>query len=565
MTAARNQIRLALMLGLLLTLASPAQAHFIWVYPADGMVKLVFGEGLEPDEAQFLAGLSAMEAYSVVEDQSVEIKFEKKIVGDQGWFELPTTNATAAIDVTCPYGVFGRGDKSMFLDYSAKYVALSSHQPTRPSGKLNLDLVPRMKEGNLVVQAFFRGKPASEIEIQTTRLESEQITQTTNEDGSVVLAPASRYVVRGKHVVVESGEADGKQFTERRYYCTLVVDTGSVAAVSTDEVTKKGESTMVQGELASYRLKPVEAGLAQFPRGMTSFGATVLGDCIYVIGGKSGRAHSYAKSYQNRDVFCLDVTKAGADWQLVSDNLGLQGLAIVSHGGKVYRIGGLEAKNKEGEEHDLHSVADFVEFDPQSKTWRELPALPAGRSSHDACVIGDRIYVAGGWAMDGEQDTVWATDMLTYDLAAPQAKWVSIETPFMTRALAVEALGDKLFAIGGMKQAGGPTNEVHVYDTKSGEWSTGPEVPTEGELRSFGCAALSQAGHLVVSTYDGGVFRLSDDLKSWDKIHDLENGRFFHHMVPVNKSQFALIGGSHMENGSHYDVEVYEILNRGSR
>jgi len=129
------------------------------------------------------------------------------------------------------------------------------------------------------------------------------------------------------------------------------------------------------------KLTSVETDLDEFPKGMTSFGATVVGNQIFVIGGKSGKAHSYAKSYQNRDVFALATDGSNNQWQTISQNHGLQGLSIVGHDEKVYRIGGLEARNKEGEEHDLHSVADFKQFDPKTKTWTGLPSLPQGRSS----------------------------------------------------------------------------------------------------------------------------------------------------------------------------------------
>ncbi len=39
------------------------------------------------------------------------------------------------------------------------------------------------------------------------------------------------------------------------------------------------------------------------------------------------------------------------------------------------------------------SVADFARFDPATNTWQALQPLPGGRSSHDAVVVGDTLYV----------------------------------------------------------------------------------------------------------------------------------------------------------------------------
>ena len=42
-------------------------------------------------------------------------------------------------------------------------------------------------------------------------------------------------------------------------------------------------------------------------------------------------------------------------------------------------------------------MADVARFDPKTKQLESLTQLPEPRSSHDAVVIGDKLYVAGGW------------------------------------------------------------------------------------------------------------------------------------------------------------------------
>lgn len=532
-----------------------ASAHFLYVYNEDGKVKVVFGEGLEPDQAQFLSGLSAMKAFTTVDGKTQEVEFEKVTDDDDGWFEVAEDKVGDAVDVECPYGVFGGGEKSMFLNYSGKYAKLGTDSsPAKPVKELTLDLVPEFTEGALKITAYFKGMPLHNAEVKLVRTDADSTEGTTGETGSVMLKAPTRYLIRAKHVVQESGEANGKKFAEKRYYCTMVLDVnGEIAspANTTVDVPTKLE--------APVTLKKIDTELEDFPVGLTSFGATVSSDQVFVIGGKSGRAHSYAKSYQNRDVYCLSLVKGEGQWKTVGDNLGLQGLAIVSHGGKVYRIGGLEARNAEDEEHDLHSIADVMQFDPANGSWNQMPSLPNGRSSFDACVVDDKIYVVGGWQMDGENDSVWAHDMLIFDLSKPDAQWQSIAAPFRTRALAVRSHGGKIIAVGGIDEDGGPTAAVHFFDIASQQWSPGPEVPTGGDMKAFGCSAVSLGEHFLISTYDGEVFRLSDDRKSWQQAHQLETGRFFHHMLPVGESQFAMVGGSHMEHGSQQEIEVFQI------
>ena len=309
-------------------------------------------------------------------------------------------------------------------------------------------------------------------------------------------------------------------------------------------------------QTSNVQLEKVDRGYADFPRGMTSFGATVLDGKVFVAGGKSGRAHHYARSYQNREIFSLD--QKGKEWTTAGETLGLQGLALVAHEGKIIRVGGLEARNEEGEEHELRSIAAVKSYDPESKKWSKLPSMPHGRSSLDACVHKNKIYVVGGWTLSIDEDQEWASDMLVLDLAAEKPEWESIKAPFETRALAARAFKDKLFVIGGI-DGKGPTKKVHVFDIAENSWSEGPKVPCEGNLKAFGCSAVSVAGHLLVSTYDGGIYRLNAQQSGWEKVHQLESGRFFHQMVPAGDSCFALVGGSHMKHGSRKEVEVYAV------
>lgn len=554
-----------LCLALVLCGYTSANAHFVWVYSEGGKVKVVFGEGLEPDQAQFLSGLDGMKSYTIRQGQYEAVEFEKQVDGDEGWFEASQNTLGQLIEVSCPYGVFGSGEKTMFLDYSAKHLTVDGATELlnfeKPSNNLALDIVPSLVEGNLFLTAYFQGHPLQGVKVQLESVESSVMTRTTDGTGRVSLQTSSRYVIRAKHAVPEAGEIDGKEFTERRYYCTLVLDVGSKSEVpvQSDAALASQEDAERPSTHSGLTIRKVESQLGEFPRGMTSFGATVLDNSIYVVGGKSGKAHSYAKSYQNRNVYCLKLDGSDNQWHVAGENLGLQGLAIVGHAGKIYRIGGLEARNQEGDEHDLHSVNDFMAFDPIEKKWTELPELPEGRSSFDACVVGNHAYVVGGWKMTGKEETVWATEMLKFDLSNSDSKWQRVEAPFKTRALAVLSHQGRIVAVGGIQAAGGPTNAVHIYDLKTGKWSKGPAIPTEGKMKAFGCSAVSLGEQLLVSTYDGGIFQLNKEATKWNKVHQLDAGRFFHQMLPIGKTKFALVGGSHMEHGSQMEVEVFEI------
>jgi len=196
----------------LFAVSSTAQAHFVWAYSGDGKIKVVFGEGLEPDQAQFLSGLKTMKTYKVTDGKRHLIKLAKKTEDDFGWFETSLENSGHIVDVHVPYGVFGRGDKTMVLDYSAKYFNATQGSVAKPNKELTLDLVPTYESGQLKVVAYFQGYPIEGVEIQAERLESDYDYATTDVSGQAMLSPASRYVIRGTHIVEEAGEIS-------RIYC----------------------------------------------------------------------------------------------------------------------------------------------------------------------------------------------------------------------------------------------------------------------------------------------------------------------------------------------------------
>ena len=541
---------------LLSVLARPADAHFLFVYGDDGKVKIVFGEGTDPDQAKFLDGLKSMKAFTFAGDEKQQIEFEKIVEGDDGWFEKPLDKVGSVVNVACPYGVFSRGEKSMYLDYSAKYVRfpINNAAAIKPSSDLMLDMTPTFENGQLKVVVNFKGMPLTDADVSLTRMEYDAAETKTDETGSAVLDAHTRYIVRAKHIIDEAGEADGKSFSEKRYYCTMVLDLGSEAAPA--KIAAADEQPAAKSD-NRFTIEPIDRGYEAFPRGMTSFGATVLDGKIYVTGGKSGRAHHYARSYQNGEIWALDL--AGKQWETVGNTLGLQGLALAAHDGKIIRIGGLEARNEEGEEHLLQSLSDVKSFDPETKKWTTLPSLPHGRSSIDACVHNDKIYVAGGWTLAIGAESVWATDMLVLDMSATEPAWKSIAAPFEVRAVSVNAYDNKIFVMGGIEDAGGPTDAVHIFDLENEEWTDGPDIPCEGGLKAFGCSAAVVVGQLFVSTYDGGIYRLQEDLSAWEKDYQLQQGRFFHQMLPAGDSSFMIIGGAHMKSGAQTDIEVLEV------
>jgi N-acetylneuraminic acid mutarotase len=245
---------------------------------------------------------------------------------------------------------------------------------------------------------------------------------------------------------------------------------------------------------------------------------------------------------QANQLLRLNLANPGK-WESLGVGPRRTGLALVSHGGKIYRVGGWEAKNSEGDEWNLYSSPDFSRFDPKVGKWEDLAPLPRGRSSHDAAMLGSRLYVVGGWELKGG-DGDWHDTALVCDLAAARPEWKEIaQPPFKRRALAVAAYAGKIYAIGGMDDGGEMTTGIDVYDPQSDKWSKGTAIPGEA-TGGFGISAIGTESGLFASPRTGEVYRLDAADAAWKQIGKLEHPRFFHRLVAVDADTLVAVGGT---------------------
>ncbi|WP_254510490.1 DUF3386 family protein [Anatilimnocola floriformis] len=277
--------------------------------------------------------------------------------------------------------------------------------------------------------------------------------------------------------------------------------------------------------------------------GVTSAGAAIAGGNLYVYGGHMGSAHNYSADQQTGALLRLNLAKPEA-WEEVSTGPKRTGLAMVGYKGQVYRIGGWESRNDKGEKWLLYSSKDFSRFDPATGKWTELTPMPRGRSSHDAAIVGDHLYVVGGWELNGEGDGDWHNTALVCDLSQEKLAWKEIAKPeFFRRALAVAGYQGKLYVLGGMTNDNEVTQAVSIYDPKSDKWSEGPKLPGSG-MAAFGPSAFGGNDGLYCTVQDGSLLRLSNDGKSWEKAATLKHPRFFHRLVISDDQQILVVAGT---------------------
>jgi N-acetylneuraminic acid mutarotase len=516
-----------------------AWAHFPWLATDDaGHALLFFGESPAdrtyhtPDavaEAKVVlrkgdAEPAAMELAAVETDDFVGQKSEQAV--PKG----------GVLESEIRYGVY----HGMLLDYYAKHISAGA---TAKSG-LKLNATPRMTDDGVQVAVRWDGKPLANASVTLIDGEGEQTEAETDAEGVAKFEAPKPGLIGFLIARMDNGakgDVEGEKYTSAGAYGTV---------------------TMVIGESEKDAKSPT-AALTPLPEAVASFGAAVADGWLYVYGGHTGEEHEHTIDNLSAHFRRIKLD-GGAAWEELPMQTPLQGLPLVSHGGKLYRVGGLNFRNKPEQDEDMHSVAEFASYDPATQQWAALAPLPEARSSHDAVVIGDKIYVVGGWTLDGESRGKWLETAWSFDLANPQAGWQAVAKPtFKRRALAVASWNGKLVALGGMDDANKISLQVDALDVVRGQWSELPSLP-ESKLEDhetfgsgFGVSAWNLGGKLVASGADGVVHELADDGSAWQTVGELATGRFFHRLMPGAGSSLLAVAGANMDEGHLASIESF--------
>jgi N-acetylneuraminic acid mutarotase len=533
-----------------------ASGHFIWLAvsggdqstdanaKAEGALEVYFSESAAPDNPKLLDRLVGMQLWQVGVDgkpQTIQATREGDSLAAKLGGVSKANGDDAVYVASHDLGVRTKGGETFRLMYYAKTGPSANStvwQKAVASEAIAFDIVPKVNGGKIELALQFKGSPAADCEVVILGpddSDGEDFEGTSNADGKYVFTTtmAGRYSIRARYVENVPGKVNDDAYDVARHYVTLTLDVpASAVPVATKHV----------GEL---------------PTTLTSFGGAVLGDYVYIYGGTTGSSHDYASELQNDSLMRMPI--AGGQWETVAKGPHLQGLALVPHGDKLYRVGGFEARNKKGEDHNLWSIDSVASFDPKTNQWTEMPALPEPRSSFDAVVMDDHIYVVGGWGMAGGGRSTWHETAWKMDLSQDKPQWTAIaKTPFERRALALAAHEGKLYAIGGITSGGDTSLETDIYDPKTDTWTQGPELIGEDGMTGFGASAFATGGSLYISTVAGSFQQLSADGSQWNVVGHTPTARFFHRMLPVSDDAFVVVGGSNMR-GRIKAVERIEV------
>jgi hypothetical protein len=447
------------------------------------------------------------------------------------------------------------------LTYFAKHLRVDPNEQklggVTQAAEFELDVQPQWNEGRLALVVTWQGAPQAGVKVTATDGEGSSSEYTSDDQGRIELRGRPVAVVAHWVDSADQGALNGDEYRGAHYYATCTWQTlndpsqaAGVDATRSAHLASAGRSERDRAAIRPHRPSAeldadAQPSPAPLPEPLASFGAAIVAKSLYVYGGHTGQEHEHTRD-NVAGGFYSRLLDGSSGWRRLPSQGPRQGLALVGHGTSVVLIGGMAARNRPDEAADLHSTSSVARFDTQTQSWSVLPDLPQARSSHDAAIVGSRLYVVGGWTLSGSGEGQWLRDALVLDLSRADAAWQTIAAPpFMKRALACAEWQGKLVVLGGMDPEHTIDRSVWVYDPQLDRWTAGPEFPGEG-MNGFGMAACNIDSVLFASGSDGNLYRLAPDGQSWMSVGQLDQPRFFHRLVgPVGSAVWAVGGAAH--------------------
>jgi N-acetylneuraminic acid mutarotase len=205
-------------------------------------------------------------------------------------------------------------------------------------------------------------------------------------------------------------------------------------------------------------------------------------------------------------------------------------------------------------------------YNPDTDSWEARPSLPQPRDEAAMGAGDGAIYVVGG-ATDSDGAPSAEESVLIYDV--PRSTWTSVAGPAAVRrrSAAAAVVGDQLFVVGGFPMASTgsviptPSPTVPVLNLPSRSWATVADLPFGRWGMSV--AALKGRVHVI-----GGSVLDDDPARSTHVAFDAEVGGWIEApdiLTPRRNARAVALGGElYVIGGSDRPPEISDGIYRGT-
>ena len=195
--------------------------------------------------------------------------------------------------------------------------------------------------------------------------------------------------------------------------------------------------------------------------------AVTFDGMIYVFGGVSNRG---GKILDAVEVFNPEAGERGAWKKLAKLPAPLAATSAAVVGDKIYVIGGWDR----GAQQEVY--ASVFEYDPKENTFDQKKDMPTPRGGLGAAVFQGKIYAIGGWNIEEVLDVVEAYDPVTDTWEAKKPM------PVKKALFGITSLSGRIFTIGGLSTFNDNVDDevlkrVDVYNPGLDEWVVDEAVP----------------------------------------------------------------------------------------
>ena len=277
------------------------------------------------------------------------------VKGDHAFTVSLAPNRRGVVRGLADLGVTKTGSKPHLLLYYPKTIVGDAFDArTRLGDSVPVEIIPGGTPGAVRLQLVARGKPHSGQITVIMPDGSQQMADTDDEGWTEVFSQRGRY------------GAWARYWTRRRVSApeSRTPRSGTTQPSSSMRVHPQRAARLNRHQkVPRLALRPCRRG--------SSFGAAASDGWLYVYGGHVVPTHSYSTEAVSGKFNRLRLAD-GKTWERLPDGPPLQGLNLAAHGGKIYRVGGMQPLNKPGEPQDIRSVADVARFDPATGKWEAL-------------------------------------------------------------------------------------------------------------------------------------------------------------------------------------------------
>ncbi len=219
---------------LLLALAQPAAAHFLWVDIKRGSgadsaaAEVYFNEDATAGSARLAGKIAPTKAYSYTA-RGEKSPLDLQLVSDADEGHLAArivAGDSRNIAANYEYGVFRHDGHAVLLQYYAQHVdARDAAELTAlaRAGELPLSIVPRRDGQDWVLDIAWQGKPAPGCEVVVSGPDVNGEEFTSDEQGAVRLPGkyTGDFALRARKVVDKAGKKGDQEYGAEHYFTTL--------------------------------------------------------------------------------------------------------------------------------------------------------------------------------------------------------------------------------------------------------------------------------------------------------------------------------------------------------